>query len=81
MYYYRFYSRRERTTRSEKLHGAGGGAEGNPPRNGRGRHAVDGAVRGLGSTHYSTGIGMWSVGCIFAEMVLLPLQDVYKRSI
>ena len=24
----------------------------------------------LGSRHYSTGIGMWSVGCIFAEMVM-----------
>ncbi|GMN74653.1 hypothetical protein TIFTF001_052423 [Ficus carica] len=23
----------------------------------------------LGSTHYSTGVDMWSVGCIFAEMV------------
>ena len=24
----------------------------------------------LGSRHYSTGIDMWSVGCIFAEMVM-----------
>lgn len=24
----------------------------------------------LGSRHYSTAIDMWSVGCIFAEMVL-----------
>ena len=24
----------------------------------------------LGSRHYSTGIDMWSVGCIFAEMIM-----------
>ena len=24
----------------------------------------------LGSRHYSTGIDMWSVGCIFAEMAM-----------
>jgi serine/threonine protein kinase len=24
----------------------------------------------LGSRHYSTGVDMWSVGCIFAEMIM-----------
>lgn len=24
----------------------------------------------LGSKHYSTGVDMWSIGCIFAEMCL-----------
>ncbi|KAL0844525.1 hypothetical protein Bca101_017771 [Brassica carinata] len=37
----------------------------------------------LGSTHYSTGVDMWSVGCIFAEMVrriaLFPGESEFQQ--
>ncbi|CAL0308610.1 unnamed protein product [Lupinus luteus] len=37
----------------------------------------------LGSTHYSTGVDMWSVGCIFAEMArrqaLFPGDSEFKQ--
>jgi len=31
----------------------------------------------LGATHYSTGVDMWSVGCIFGTQVLFTLDAMY----